>query len=85
LKARVVQLSKTEAEWQKLDTFKPEAGELIIYSPDDDYDYARLKIGDGKHTIKDLAFALESAVNDILATNGRAEVIDAGRVTSYIK
>ena len=33
MKARISQLHRTEAEWQKLTSWIPEPGELIIYDP----------------------------------------------------
>ena len=38
----------------------PKIGEIIIYDIDDNYNYARLKIGDGVRTINDLEFLLDT-------------------------
>ena len=37
-----------EANWNKAVNFIPLDGELIIYDPDENYDYTRIKFGDGK-------------------------------------
>lgn len=78
--ARVSQLHKTEAAWQKLDNWKPEAGELIVYDPDEKTPYARLKVGDGQHTLAELAFLIDAAANAIFSANNSNNVIDCGRI-----
>jgi len=83
VKARVSQLCKTEAEWAALLDFVPLAGEVIIFSPDKHYKYARTKVGDGKTKLRDLPFFIDSSINDFI-TNHFDMVIDAGRVTDYI-
>lgn len=85
MKARLTLLHNTEAEWAKLSTFKPEAGELIIYDKDIDHEYTRFKIGDGEHTIQELEFTVEAALEVLLSDQRRSEIIDAGRITDYIK
>ena len=83
MKARVSQLHKTESEWLKFNNWKPEAGELIIYDPDEKFKYARIKIGDGQHSLQELDFFIDSAVNHILLENKFTEIIDSGRITEY--
>ena len=83
MKARISQLHKTEAEWSKLDYWTPEAGELVIYDPDENYDYARIKVGDGKHSLDKLPFFTDSAVMSLIQKQRYFEIIDAGRVTDY--
>ena len=80
MKARVSNLHKTEAEWKKLDHWTPAAGELIVYDPDDDHSYSRIKIGDGKRTLKQLDFFIESIIAEMLTQYSRANTIDAGRI-----
>ena len=58
MKARVCNLHKTEAEWIKLNTWVPEAGELIVYDPDAHHNYARIKMGDGVRPLKDLSHGI---------------------------
>jgi hypothetical protein len=83
MRARVSLLHKTEAEWEILDStqsIKPFAGELIIYDPDDKFDYARLKIGDGHTLLKDLPFFIDSSIKDYLQNLSYEEAIDGGRI-----
>ena len=85
MKARISQLHKTEAEWLAIqaqyeardEVFIPRPGELIVYDPDYQYEYSRLKIGDGKTPIQDLPF-LADTVFSSLAKGART--IDAGRI-----
>ena len=84
MKARISHLHKTEAEWLKL-SFVPAAGELVIYDPDDKVNYPRLKIGDGKHSLHELNFFVDSVVEELLKNYVHSEHIDAGRVTDYPK
>jgi hypothetical protein len=74
MKARITFLHNTEADWLKLD-FIPKAGELIIYDEDEKYNYPRVKIGDGSHSLKNLPFFIEEAILD-----RRLEAIDGGRL-----
>lgn len=83
MRARVSQLHKTEAEWNKLLTFVPIAGEFIIFDPDDQYSYARLKLGDGQTLLKDLPFFIDAALVERIIQWRYNEIIDAGRVTEY--
>ena len=62
MKARISHLHKTEKEWLKLKNWIPEAGEFIIYDSDEKYNYARIKLGDGKNSLQDLPFFIESAI-----------------------
>ena len=81
MKARVSQLNKTEAEWQKFLNWTPEAGELIVYKPDENVSYARLKVGDGVRPLKDLEFFIDAATESLLKAKQFTEIIDGGRIT----
>ena len=83
MKARISQLHNIESEWLKLSTWVPEAGELIVYDPDEHYDYARIKVGDGKKYLNELPFIIESAAKALIQKQHYFEIIDAGRVTDY--
>ena len=85
MKARVSQLCKTEAEWAGLPDFVPLKGETIIFSKDNRYNYARIKIGDGLTKLKDLPFFIESSINDFINNHLNSIIVDAGRVTDYIR
>lgn len=56
MKARVQHKHDVEANWLKATNFTPLASEIIIYDPDENYDYPRIKIGDGKTNINALPF-----------------------------
>ena len=84
MKARIAHLHKTEAEWKKIDTkFIPEAGEFIIYDPDNRYTYPRIKLGDGVTVLQKLAFFVDAAALALIRKQHYFEIIDAGRVTDY--
>ena len=81
MKARISQLHKTEAEWLNWSHWVPESGEFVIFSPDELHPYARIKVGDGKRTLSELDFFIDSAIEAILKTISFEEVIDGGRIT----
>ena len=56
MKARVQHKHDIEANWLKATNFTPLVGEIIVYDPDGNYDYSRIKIGDGKTNINSLPF-----------------------------
>ena len=75
LKTRIQNKHDTEANWAKATTFKPLAGELIIYDKDSNNAKPWFKIGDGITTVTNLPFlaidydsritSLESTVNGL--------------------
>jgi hypothetical protein len=85
MKARVSHLHKQETEWRKLDSWVPEAGELVVYDPDINYSYSRLKVGDGVRSLKELDFLIDSSALTLLKQRRYFEIIDAGRVTDFKK
>ena len=84
MRARVSQLCKTEAEWNSLFDFVPFKGEVIVFSPDEQFNYTRLKVGDGVTLLRKLPFFIESSINDFI-NNKFDMILDAGRVTDYKK
>ena len=84
MKARISLLHKTASEWAKLSEWKHEAGELIVYDPDNIHKYTRIKIGDGRRSLKDLDFCLETTIEQILKAHNYDKVIDGGRITDYV-
>ena len=82
MRARISQLYKTEAEWSKLLKFKPYPGEIIIFAPDDQHSYARMKIGDGNTLLVDLPFFGITELDDPRRAD---KVIDAGCVADSKK
>jgi hypothetical protein len=85
MKARISQLHKTEAEWQKFSSWIPEPGELVVYDPDGSYAHARVKVGDGKRTLSELDFFITSTIEDVLKQIRFEESVDGGRITEYSK
>lgn len=83
MKARVSHLHKTESEWQKLGSWVPNAGELVVYDSDSKYSYARLKLGDGSTELSKLPFFIDSTMLALIQKQRYFEIIDAGRVTDY--
>lgn len=84
MKARVSHLHRTESEWLKLANWKPEAGELIIYDPDSSYSYARLKVGDGQTSLKDLPFLIDVAAEAMILKHQSLNIFDSGRITDFM-
>lgn len=85
MKARISQLHMTEAEWLKHSSLVPEPGEFIVYDPDTDHPYARIKVGDGKRSLRELDFFIDSAIGEILRQIRFEDVVDGGRITEYSK
>lgn len=85
MRARVSQLHKTEEGWNALAEFIPFSGEIVVFDPDETYHYARLKLGDGKTKLADLPFFIDSIITDHLTKSGLNGIIDAGRITDYVK
>ena len=56
--ARMFQKHGTAQEWRDNGSFIPGDGEIIVYDPDGEYAYSRIKIGDGHRSILDLPFVL---------------------------
>ena len=84
MKARISQLHKTEAEWNNLPNFVPAQGEFIIFDPDRQYKYARLKVGNGTTSLRKLPFFIDAATSDFI-TNNFDKILDGGRITEYKK
>ena len=58
LKTRIAQKHDIEANWLLATNFTPMNGEIIIYDEDDNYDYKRIKIGNGTDNVNDLNFVV---------------------------
>lgn len=56
IKTRIVQKHATETDWAKAINFIPLQGEVIVYDIDDNYNYERIKIGDGVQNVNNLPF-----------------------------
>ena len=62
LKTRVIQKHETEADWGAATGFTPLQGELIVYDPDENHSYSRLKVGDGVTNVNVLPFVVANIV-----------------------
>lgn len=58
--SRTHQLSDTESNWLLVPAFVPKLGELVVFNADENYEYPRVKIGDGVTPLIDLPFAYEN-------------------------
>jgi hypothetical protein len=65
VKARFSQKHDIEANWLLASDFIPLEGEIIVYDADENNPIARLKIGDGKTLINDLAFIDENTLKQL--------------------
>ena len=59
VRMRSQQKHDVEANWNRAAAFIPMAGEFVVYDPDENYAYARLKVGDGITSVVDLPFILD--------------------------
>ena len=73
LKARVLQLHATEAEWNQKTQFIPRIAEFIVYDPDEKHPYPRFKIGDGESVLADLSFYSIDV----------SDTVDGGKIDEY--
>ena len=83
IKTRIVHPHDTEERWNKLTSFVPMQGELIIYDIDENYNYQRFKLGDGKTTISNLPFITDKILESIVEDRNDISYIDSGRITNY--
>ena len=56
LNSRIQQKHDIEVNWLKATNFVPKVGEIIVYDPDENYNYSRIKTGDGISNINNLPF-----------------------------
>ena len=81
---RVINKHDIEENWLKATGFTPKQGELIIYDIDDNYDYERVKIGDGEHNVNDLPFVndeLKEYVDESIASIPTPDV--SGQIATH--
>lgn len=56
VKTRIQNKHDTETNWESKGSFVPLAGEFIVYDAESIEDPAKLKVGDGTHTLEELPF-----------------------------
>ena len=61
---RIIHKHDSEANWLKATNFVPKQGELIVYDPDENFNYSRVKIGDGITKVNSLPFHIEAISNE---------------------
>ncbi len=59
LTTRIVSTHDVEANWKAYPSFIPQLGEIIIYDPDEEHPYARVKVGDGKSYLAAIPFHIQ--------------------------
>ena len=62
--SRIVHKHDTESNWTKATNFIPKQGEIIVYDIDSNYNYERIKIGDGVSYVNDLTFVNDFITDD---------------------
>lgn len=65
INSRIINKHDTEVNWNKAENFIPLLGEIIIYDIDENYDYERFKIGDGKTIARLLPFVAKGATKTV--------------------
>ena len=81
--SRIIHKHDTEANWNKAATnsnFIPIQGEIIVYDKDDNYDYERIKIGDGTTKVNTLPFI--DTTMDSRVTTLESDVKNASKLTT---
>lgn len=80
INTRVINKHDTEANWNSHPSFIPDKSEIIVYDKDDNYNYPRVKIGDGVTTVVALPFIVNAAVQDIGALTIDLNSAESGTV-----
>ena len=80
LNARVLHMHDTEENWNKCVEFVPEKSEIIVYDIDDHHPYPRFKIGDGRTTVANLEFTVESEIKKLFTIRENIMYIDSGYI-----
>lgn len=66
LYGRIVHKHDTQSHWENATDFVPMMGEIIIYDVDENYDYERMKIGDGETVVGLLPFISAEDSSEII-------------------
>ena len=82
INTRVINKHDTEANWNNHPSFIPDKSEIIVYDKDDNYNYPRVKIGDGVTTVVALPFIVNATVQDIGALTIDLNNTESGAVPS---
>ena len=63
IKTRIILKHDTATNWELVPNFIPKMAEVIVYEPDNEHNYTRIKIGDGSTPISALPFVMKSLTN----------------------
>lgn len=77
--SRIVHKHDIESNWDSSD-FIPKQGELIVYDADENYNYERIKIGDGTTSVESLPFVdddVKSLINTLVGDIPVSEQIES--------
>ena len=66
-KSRIIHKHDSEENWEKATGFIPMQGEIIVYDIDANYDYERIKIGDGATVVDELPFANDALKEELVS------------------
>ena len=80
INTRVINKHDTEANWNSHPSFIPDKSEIIVYDKDDNYNYPRVKIGDGVTTVVALPFIDDNTLTSV--SNLQTEVNNVKASTS---
>ena len=75
VKSRILHKHDIEAHWKLATNFSPLAGEIIIYDPDENYENARVKVGDGKTNVNNLPFIKDYATSSLIENHKKDAAI----------
>lgn len=80
INTKVINKHDTEANWNSHPSFIPDKSEIIVYDKDDNYNYPRVKIGDGVTNIVALPFIDDNTLTSV--NNLQTEVNNVKASTS---
>ena len=63
---RIIHKNDIEANWNLAVNFIPQKGEIIVYNIDENWDYERIKVGDGITNVINLPFYLANEIETVL-------------------
>ena len=81
---RIVNKHDTEANWLKATGFTPKQGEIIVYDIDENYNYERIKIGDGVHNVNAIPFVDDGKQDKDFVVNLTAGKLSADKTFAEI-
>ena len=81
--SRIITTHDSEIFWNERKQFIPYKGEQIVYDPDENHTYSRVKIGDGLTPLCDLPFIAESSFKDLMNEINGVCYIDGGHIVEY--